>query len=116
MRKVDHLREGQLVEGRSPLDQVRRLCKPGRGPEGLIHISELSEQRIAHPKEVVKEGDDVTLRVSRSTERAASSEPAKGGFTAYADLDWKMALAEEVKEVQETDSPMRQDYMRSPSS
>jgi small subunit ribosomal protein S1 len=31
--------------------------------EGLIHVSELSEQRVAHPKEVVKEGDVVTMRV-----------------------------------------------------
>ncbi len=31
--------------------------------EGLIHISELSEQRVGHPKEVVNEGDEVTLRV-----------------------------------------------------
>ena len=31
--------------------------------EGLIHVSELSEQRVTHPKEVLKEGDVVTLRV-----------------------------------------------------
>lgn len=31
--------------------------------EGLIHISELSENRVAHPKEVVNEGDTLTLRV-----------------------------------------------------
>ena len=33
--------------------------------EGLIHISELADRRIQHPKEVVKEGDQVTLRVIR---------------------------------------------------
>jgi len=31
----------------------------------LIHISELSENRINHPKEAVKEGDTLTLRVIR---------------------------------------------------
>lgn len=31
--------------------------------EGLIHISELSENRVSHPKEVVSEGDTLTLRV-----------------------------------------------------
>ena len=31
--------------------------------EGLIHISEISEKRIEHPKEVLQEGDAVTLRV-----------------------------------------------------
>ena len=33
--------------------------------EGLIHISELSDRRIQHPKEVVKEGETLTLRVIR---------------------------------------------------
>jgi small subunit ribosomal protein S1 len=33
--------------------------------EGLIHISELADRRIQHPKEVVKEGDTLTLRVIR---------------------------------------------------
>jgi small subunit ribosomal protein S1 len=31
--------------------------------EGLIHISELSEQRVNHPREVVKEDEKLTLRV-----------------------------------------------------
>lgn len=31
--------------------------------EGLIHISELSDKRVMHPKEVVKEGDQLDLRV-----------------------------------------------------
>ena len=31
--------------------------------EGLIHISELSEDRVEHPKEVVAKGDELTLRV-----------------------------------------------------
>jgi transcriptional accessory protein Tex/SPT6 len=29
----------------------------------LIHISEISEKRIEHPKEVLKEGDTCTLRI-----------------------------------------------------
>jgi small subunit ribosomal protein S1 len=36
------------------------------GPvEGLIHISELSERRISHPKEVIGVGDIVPLRIIR---------------------------------------------------
>ncbi|MEZ4387569.1 MAG: S1 RNA-binding domain-containing protein [Candidatus Krumholzibacteriia bacterium] len=35
--------------------------KPGL--EGLIHISELSERRLLHPREVVSEGDTITVRV-----------------------------------------------------
>lgn len=33
--------------------------------EGLIHVSELSDSRIGHPKEVVKEGDVVTVKILR---------------------------------------------------
>jgi polyribonucleotide nucleotidyltransferase len=34
------------------------------GKEGLIHISQLAENRIAHPSEVVKEGDVIPVVVS----------------------------------------------------
>jgi len=33
------------------------------GLEGLIHISELSTQRVAHPGDVVKEGDTLNLKI-----------------------------------------------------
>ncbi len=35
------------------------------GVEGLIHVSELSEGRVAHPSHVVKVGDVLTLRIIR---------------------------------------------------
>ena len=35
------------------------------GVEGLIHISELSDERITHPKQVVREGERLMLRVIR---------------------------------------------------
>jgi small subunit ribosomal protein S1 len=35
------------------------------GVEGLIHVSELSDQPISHPKEVVKKGDLLLLRIIR---------------------------------------------------
>lgn len=44
--------------------------------EGLVHLSELSWKRIAHPKEVVKVGDTVKvsiLKVDREKERLALS-------------------------------------------
>jgi len=33
--------------------------------EGLVHISELSDERIEHPSEVLEEGQEVTLRIIR---------------------------------------------------
>ncbi len=33
------------------------------GLEGLVHISELSDKRISHPSDVVKEGDEVVMKI-----------------------------------------------------
>jgi small subunit ribosomal protein S1 len=70
--------------------------------EGLIHVSELSENRINHPKEAVKEGDVVTLRVIKidPERRRIGLSLRKVDSPAYADLDWKMALSDEVGDSQ----------------
>ncbi len=63
---VDKYQVGQLIHG-----TITKLTNFGAfahidGPvEGLIHISELADRRITHPKEVVKEGDVLTLKVVR---------------------------------------------------
>lgn len=63
---VSRYREGQIVPG-----QVTKLAPFGafvrlEGPiEGLIHISELVDRRITHPKEVVEEGDVVPVKIVR---------------------------------------------------
>jgi small subunit ribosomal protein S1 len=91
------LHEGQLVSG-----TVTKLTKFGafariegfEDIEGLIHVTELSENRVEHPKEVVQVGQNVTLRVVKidaearriglSIRRVTSSQ--------YADLDWDTAM------------------------
>jgi len=63
---VSGYREGQIVPG-----QVTKLAPFGafvrlEGPiEGLIHISELVDRRINHPREVVDEGDVVPVKIVR---------------------------------------------------
>lgn len=63
---VGQYREGQVVPG-----QVTKLAPFGafvrlEGPiEGLIHISELVDRRITHPREVVEEGDVVPVKIVR---------------------------------------------------
>jgi len=63
---VDRFVIGQILIGR-----VTKLMAFGafvrlEGPvEGLIHISELSNRRIQHPKDVVKEGDVVPVKLVR---------------------------------------------------
>ena len=57
---------GQLVQGEiTQLATFGAFVRIEDGIEGLIHLSELSDTPIAHPREVVQEGDKVTLRVIR---------------------------------------------------
>ena len=101
VKKTEHIREGQLVEGTiTHLTKFGAFARLGEEMEGLIHISELSEQRVAHPKEVVHEGDVLTLRVIKiEPERhRIGLSLRKVDSPAYADLDWKTTLAEVVEE------------------
>jgi small subunit ribosomal protein S1 len=62
----DKYAQGQLVTGRiTKLAPFGAFAEIEPGIEGLIHISELSEDRITHPKQVVREGDVVPLKVIR---------------------------------------------------
>jgi len=89
---------GQLISG-----TITKLAKFGAFAriegedevEGLIHLSELTESQITHPREAVSEGQPVTLRVIKidpekrrlglSLKRVNSSE--------YADTDWEQVAA-----------------------
>lgn len=103
-QKVENFKVGQLVEG-----TITRLTKFGAFArlegdiEGLIHISELSENRINHPKEAVKEGDVLTLRVIRidTDQRRIGLSLRKVDSGAYADLDMKALAAELNKDEDE---------------
>jgi small subunit ribosomal protein S1 len=63
---IDKYAVGQVVTG-----QVTKLAPFGafariEGPlEGLIHISELVDRRVTHPRDVVREGDVLPLKIVR---------------------------------------------------
>jgi len=88
---------GQLVEG-----TVTRLASFGAFAlvndelEGLIHISELSNGRVNHPQEVVKEGEKHVMRIIRidPKRRRMGLSLRRVADPSYADLDWKAELAE----------------------
>jgi small subunit ribosomal protein S1 len=101
------MKEGQLVEGTiTHLTKFGAFARLSGDMEGLIHISELSEQRINHPKEVVKEGDVVTLRVIKidAERRRIGLSLRKVDSAQYADLDWKMMISTEVQDSQKEKS------------
>lgn len=55
---------GQTLEGKvARLETFGAFIELFDGVDGLIHISELSEQRVKHPSEVLNIGDPVTVRV-----------------------------------------------------
>lgn len=57
---------GQLVEGVvTNVVDFGAFAEIEDGVEGLIHVSELSEQSISHPRDVVKKGDLLLLRIIR---------------------------------------------------
>jgi small subunit ribosomal protein S1 len=112
--QIEKFSVGQLVEG-----VVTRLTKFGAfarlegDVEGLIHISEISETRIEHPKEALKEGETVALRIIRidPEQHRIGLSLRKVDSAAFADKDFKllaqeidrldMAEAEETEEVEE---------------
>jgi small subunit ribosomal protein S1 len=57
---------GQVVTGQiTKLANFGAFARIDGGIEGLIHISELSEEAVRHPRDLVKEGDEVKLRILR---------------------------------------------------
>ncbi|MEP0767135.1 MAG: 30S ribosomal protein S1 [Fimbriimonadia bacterium] len=59
------LRVGEVVDG-----VVRRIVDYGAfvdigGVDGLLHVSEMSWTRINHPSEVLKEGDEIKVKILR---------------------------------------------------
>lgn len=57
---------GQLVKGTvTQLANFGAFARIEDGIEGLIHVSELADERIQHPKQVVQEGQDLILRIIR---------------------------------------------------
>jgi len=96
---------GQLVEG-----TITKLVKFGAFArlrdtdiEGLIHVSELADDHISHPREVVKEGDVLTLRIIKidtarrrmglSLKRVASAD--------YVERDWTAGYSDEGRAAKE---------------
>lgn len=91
-QRVAKYQVGQLIQA-----TITRLTKFGafarleEDMEGLIHISEISEKRIEHPKEVLHEGDDVTLRIIKidPDNHRIGLSLRRVDSQAYADLDWQ---------------------------
>lgn len=95
--RISKFQVGHLVEGTiTRLTNFGAFARIGDDIEGLIHVSELSDKRVEHPKEVVSEEDSLTLRIIKIDEkrRRIGLSLRKVSSGAYSDVDWEMTLAE----------------------
>jgi small subunit ribosomal protein S1 len=108
---IKSFKVGQLVEGTiTRLTKFGAFAKLDNDLEGLIHISELSEKHIDHPKEALHEGDIVTLRIIKiepeshriglSLRRVESQQ--------YTDLDMKI-LQNELESNETPEKPSEEE-------
>ena len=72
MKKLKHIIEDivrEVVVGQLYLGKVKRIEKFGafveifHGKDGLVHISELAEERVGKVEDVVKLGDEMLVKV-----------------------------------------------------
>jgi small subunit ribosomal protein S1 len=98
---------GQLVQA-----NVTKLTKFGAfarlidSPEieGLIHISELADYRVSHPKEVVLVGDVLTLRIVKINpeQRRLGLSLRQVDSARYMDQDWQ-AIYDDIEDSDDLD-------------
>ncbi len=100
---------GQIVRGRITklvnFGAFARLEKDGI--EGLIHVSELTDRRIAHPKEVVAEGEEYDLRIIRidiDKRRMGLSLKQAQPAGPEVEVDWQVAPSDENAEAVEVET------------
>ncbi len=95
---------GQVVEGTiTKVTSFGAFARLDDYIEGLIHKSELSDRKVSHPKEVVKDGDVLSLRVLRidPERRRIALSFRQAEEHEYEDFDWKSELAHAQMEEEE---------------
>src|SRR5690606_15542641 len=110
---------GQLVLGTvTQLANFGAFARIEDGIEGLVHVSELSDARVEHPRQLVHEGQELILRIIRidpqrrrmglSLRRALEAtdeEVAMALGPEYVELKHKLAAMELAPEGGEAASP-----------
>jgi ribosomal protein S1 len=86
-------KEGEIVRGRvKNITEYGVFVDVGNGIDGLLHITDMTWDRINHPSELVKQGDEITVKVLKwnpQTERLAlglkqlTPDPLKGAPKKY---------------------------------
>jgi len=103
---------GQLVQATiTKLTKFGAFARLAENPEieGLIHISELADHRVNHPRDVVNEGESLALRVVKiePEQRRMGLSLKRVSSPDYMDVDYKRATSP----VEETPAPTIGDYV-----
>jgi small subunit ribosomal protein S1 len=99
---------GQLVKATvTKITDFGAFARLDEEIEGLVHISELSEDRIGHPAEVVHEGQELELRIIRidaARQRMGLSLRRVNEDQYFEDYDWAAADEETSENGDSSDS------------
>jgi len=88
---------GQLVDATiTKLTNFGAFARLDDGIEGLIHLSELSEKRVGHARDVLREGQRMKLRIIRidPQRRRIGLSLKQAPEEEYTEMDWREQLAE----------------------
>ena len=121
-------RPGQLVEAEiiklHPKHGAFARLKDDEAIEGLIPISELSDKMVSNPREVLKEGQIVTLRVMRvePEQKRIALSLKRVSWAEYADMDWQSEVptgeipgpADSIEPVADSEPPATEDDGQTP--
>ncbi|PKO23559.1 MAG: 30S ribosomal protein S1 [Chloroflexi bacterium HGW-Chloroflexi-1] len=94
---------GQVITATiTKLTNFGAFAKIDEGIEGLIHISELADHRVNHPKEIVQEGDEVQVRIIRidPQRRRVGLSLRQATEDTYVAVDWRQE-AEDTQPAEE---------------
>jgi len=87
----DQYAVGQVVSAQiTRLTAFGAFAKIDNTIEGLIHISEMADYRISHPKEIVHEGDAVQVRIIKvdPQNRRVGLSLRQASDESYVEMDW----------------------------
>lgn len=104
---------GQVVEATiTRLTAFGAFAKIDESIEGLIHISEMADYRINHPKEILHEGDVVSVRVIRIDpgRRRVGLSLRQASDEAYVEVDWREDAADVA--AAEKDEPVNEQIVQ----
>lgn len=97
-QRLEKFQEGDVVQGEvTSVTDFGVFVKFAPGIEGLVHISELDWKLINHPKEIVKVGDGVTVKVIKIKNGEVSLSIRALKRDPWLDIEKKYNVGDRVK-------------------